>query len=95
MKESNSTSQRVYCGTRRTSNLQCTYLINVFRKAFIPMPGKIMYHPCIAKWEVEDILIHVDKKQFGNVKGCSTVHYLVYLLNLFLKALINLAITPI
>ncbi|XP_063951555.1 uncharacterized protein LOC135153199 isoform X2 [Lytechinus pictus] len=38
----------------------------------------------VAKWVVEDISTHIDKRQFGNVKGCSTAHYLVHLLKFVL-----------
>ena len=42
----------------------------------------------VAKWVVvEDISIHVDEKQFENVKGCPTVQYLVYLIKFVLEGL--------
>ncbi len=35
----------------------------------------------IARWIIEDILTKLDPKQYGNIKGSSTVHYLVDVLN--------------
>ena len=46
-----------------------------------------VFESFIAKWIVDDIAEHIDKKQFGNVKGSSTVHYLVDLLRFVLEGL--------
>ena len=54
--------------------------------ALTPIFARV-FESFIAKWIVDDIAEHIDKKQFGNVKGSSTVHYLVDLLRFVLEGL--------
>ena len=42
-----------------------------------------VFESFLAQWIVHDISALIDTKQFGNLKGCSTVHYLVDMLNLY------------
>ena len=42
--------------------------------------GKVFEH-FLAKWIMSDVVNNIDKFQYGNIKGCSTSHYLIKLLD--------------
>ena len=54
-----------------------------------PALGKVL-EKSVAEMVVSDIRANLDNRQYGNLKGCSTTHYLVYLLDCILKGLDDL-----
>ena len=46
----------------------------------------------MAKWLLEDLESNIDPNQYGNMKGVSTSHYLVRLMDTLLKILTDLVI---
>ena len=53
-----------------------------------------VFESFVAKWILEDISSKLDPKQYGNVKGSSTVHYLVDMLHFCTRVLINRVFMP-
>ena len=51
-----------------------------------PDSGKIL-EDLVAEMVLEDIRNNIDPHQYGNLKGCSTSHYLIYLLDNILRGL--------
>ena len=54
-----------------------------------PTLGKVL-EKMVAELVLADIRSNLDHRQYGNLKGCSTTHYLVYLLDCVMKGLDDL-----
>ena len=54
-----------------------------------PVLGKVL-EKMVAEMVLADIRPNLDPRQYGNLKGCSTTHYLVYLLDCIMKGLDDL-----